>query len=241
MEKNTKKERVQKIISEAGYCSRRQAEDLIEKGKVTVNGILITIGDKASAKDVIKISGRKLTKAKKVYIMLNKPKGYITTNSDLYDRKKVIDLIDIPERVYPVGRLDRDATGLLLLTNDGDWSNSIMHPRYGKEKEYLVETSDRLDKETVALMNRGFKLKDGYIKPYVRMIKVNYFSGTIHEGRNKIVKRIFNHFDVRVKQLKRVRIGKYKLGKLKPGEWKFMEPENELSIHKQRRRAKKTM
>lgn len=217
-------ERVQKIIAESGFCSRRKAEELIQEGKVYVNNVKIIIGDKAGPDDEIRIGHKVIEKVKKVYIMLNKPKGYITTNDDMYERKKVTDLIDIDVRVFPVGRLDRDASGLLLMTNDGDWGNKIMHPRYDIDKEYLAEIDGTIDKETVARMNEGVKLKDGFVKPKVKLVSKDYCSIIIHEGKNKIVKRIFNEFGVRVIQLKRVRIGNYVLGNLKPGEWKHIKP-----------------
>lgn len=219
-------ERVQKIIAESGFCSRRKAEEHIFADEVSVNGKKITIGDKADAnKDIIKVGNHIIKKKKKIYLMLNKPKGYITTSSDLYNRKKVIDLVEaVGERVFSVGRLDRDSTGLLLMTNDGDWANKIMHPRYVIEKEYLAELDRPIDKKTLDLMNKGIKLSDGFVKPEVKMISKNYCAITIHEGKNKIVKRIFNEFGFRVIQLKRVRIGDYALGNLKPGKYKMIKP-----------------
>lgn len=229
--------RVQKIIAETGFCSRRKAEEFIEQGKVTVNNKKITLGDKAKETDLIKVGHKIIEIEPKIYIMLHKPKGYITTNSDLYGRKKVIDLLKgVPYRVYPVGRLDRDATGLLLLTNDGDWANKIMHPRYTIDKEYEAEINKFMDKETIAEMNRGFKLKDGYVKPFVKMISKNYCRVKIHEGRNKIVKRIFNHFGFRVSHLKRTRVGPYRLGSLKPGKWKYFTPKKDEFKTKERRK-----
>lgn len=217
--------RVQKIIADSGYCSRRNAEELIFDGKVMVNGKKITIGDKADPeKDTVQVKGQIIQKSKKVYIMLNKPKGYITTSSDLYDRRKVLDLITIKERVFAVGRLDRDATGLLLLTNDGDWANNIIHPSNNIEKEYMAELDDVITKESIIEMNKGIKLDDGFIKPKVKAISKNYCSIILHEGKNKIVKRIFNEFGFKVIQLKRVRIGNYFLGNLKPGRWKQIKP-----------------
>jgi 23S rRNA pseudouridine2605 synthase len=157
--------------------------------------------------------------------MINKPRGYITTSSDLYDRKKVTDLVkDIDERLFAVGRLDRDASGLLLMTNDGEWGNKIMHPRYNIEKEYLVELDEPISKDIVQEMNKGVRLKDGFIKPKVKMISKDYCSIVLHEGKNKIVKRIFNEFGVRVIQLKRIRVGEYYLSNLKPGKWREIKP-----------------
>jgi 23S rRNA pseudouridine2605 synthase len=219
------KHRVQKIIAEAGYCSRRNAEELISEGKVFVNGEKIKLGDSADfEKDEIKVNKQVLKPEEKVYISFNKPTGYITTNSDAYDRKKVIDLIDVPQRIFPVGRLDRDASGLLLFTNDGDWANKIMHPKFELEKEYHVKLDGWIDKKAIAAINAGLKLDDGFIRADARMISKNYCSISVHEGRNKVVKRIFKHVGLFVTELKRVRIGPYKLGQSKPGEWKFIKP-----------------
>ena len=225
MEKKDDLERVQKIIAESGFCSRRKAEEFIEKGQVFVNDKQIKLGDKADAsKDKIRIGNKQIKKKKKIYIMLNKPRGYITTADDIYERKKVTDLIDVGERLFYVGRLDRDASGLLLMTNDGDWANGLMHPSKKIDKEYHAELDRPIDKKTLGIMNKGFKLNDGYFRPRVKMISKNFCSLIIHEGKNKIVKRIFNEFGYRVIQLKRVKVGDYRLGKLKPGEWKYITP-----------------
>lgn len=220
------KERVQKIIAASGFCSRRRAEELIDSGFVTVNNKTISLGDKADSEgDVIRVRRHVIKPAKKVYIKLNKPSGYITTVSDMYDRKKVSDLVgDIDARIFPVGRLDRDVTGILLMTNDGEWANKMMHPRYGVEKEYLAKLDKPITKDTLFRMNQGFKLRDGFIKPQVKMIKKKYCSLIIHEGRNKIVKRIFNEFGLRVLHLKRVRVGRYKVGRLTVGQWESIRP-----------------
>ncbi len=216
-------ERVQKIIAASGYCSRRKAEELIIAGKVSVNGEKIHIGDKADfSKDTISIGDFVLEKEQKVYLALNKPRGFITTASDMYDRKKVTDLINLKERVFPIGRLDRDATGLLLMSNDGEWANKIMHPRYEVEKTYLAILDEPLVKEDKATIEKGFKLHDGFVKAKIFQRSKKEVEITIHEGKNKIVKRIFNEVGYRVLELCRLRVGKVHLGKLKQGQYRWL-------------------
>ena len=216
--------RVQKIIADSGFCSRRRAEELIIDGKVRVNTERIHIGDKADPeKDMISIGDFVIEPQKKVYIMLNKPKGYITTVSDLYERRKVVDLVKIGVRIFPVGRLDRDATGLLFLTNDGEWANKIMHPRYETEKTYLALLDEPFTKEAKERIERGIKLYDGFVKAKVHVLNKKSVEIQIHEGKNKIVKRIFNEVGYRVLNLCRVRIGKVSLGNLKEGKFRYME------------------
>ena len=217
--------RVQKIIADSGYCSRRKAEELIINGKVRVNGDKIHIGDKADPEnDTICIGEFAIQPQKKVYIMLNKPRGYITTVSDLFERRKVVDLVKIGVRIFPVGRLDRDATGLLFLTNDGEWANKIMHPRYETEKTYLALLDSAFQKEDKERIEKGLKLHDGFVKAKVKILNKKSIEITLHEGKNKIVKRIFNEVGYRVIELCRVRVGKVSLGNLKAGKFRYLEP-----------------
>ena len=216
--------RVQKIIAQSGICSRRKAEELIQAGKVTVNGEIVTIGAVAEDSDNIIVNGKEINKEEKIYIMLNKPAGYVTANSDDYADKLVTDLVDVPQRVFPVGRLDKDVSGLLLLTNDGDWGNTIIHPRFKKEKEYLARCDDMIPKDILQKMNGVTQLNDGKLQARVYCIKHPLYRAVVVAGRHKIVKRLFGHYGFRVKQLKRVRVGDYKIGNLKIGEWKFIKP-----------------
>lgn len=219
------KQRIQKIIADSGYCSRRKAEDLIREGKVTVDGEVTCLGKIADPEKAdIRIGKQRIEAAKHVYILLNKPAGYITTSSDKYGRKKVTDLVECGERVFPVGRLDRDASGLLLLTNDGEWANRVMHPRYGMEKEYLVQLADSLPKEAVKRLNGTIRLKDGKVDVKTKQLRKDLYSVVVHEGRHKVVKRIFQSAGARVRNLKRTRVGPYVLGRIKPGQWKFITP-----------------
>lgn len=224
--------RVQKIIADSGFCSRRKAEELIINKSVRVNGEKIKIGDKADTeKDTISIGDFVIEPQKKVYILLNKPKGYITTVSDMYDRRTVIDLVKVGVRIFPVGRLDRDATGMLLLTNDGEWANKIMHPRYETDKTYLALLDEPFTKEAKERIERGMKLHDGFVKAKVFVLNKKSVEIQIHEGKNKIVKRIFNEVGYRVLELCRVRIGKLHLGNLKAGKFRFLE-QKEIDLFK---------
>ncbi len=218
-------ERLQKIIAQSGLCSRRSAEKLIAQGKVTINNKIAKLGDKATNQDIIKVENKIIkSQEEKIYIALNKPASYTTTNKDRFAEKKVIDLINIPQRIFPVGRLDKDTEGLIFLTNDGNWTNKITHPKFEKEKEYYVELNKILKKEILNEINKGFTLEDGYIKPLVKIISNKSYLIIIHEGKNRIVKRIFRNFGYHVKRLVRVRIGKFELGDLESGRWKYIKP-----------------
>lgn len=213
------KERVQKIIAASGTISRRDAEELIKNGKVRVNGKKITIGDMADSRtDTITVSGRDLERTRRKYLLLNKPRGFITTRSDLYDRKTVMDLVPPDyQDCYPVGRLDRDAEGLLLLTNDGELANKVLHPRYRVKKTYRVWL-DRPFKDR-EFLEKGVRLKDGFVKNIrIFPVRKDCVDIRLHIGKNKIVKRIFKTCGYYVKRLKRIKIGKLELGHLKPGQ-----------------------
>lgn len=217
------KQRVQKIISNAGYCSRRKAEELIKRGHVRVNGDKITIGDKADPdKDKITAEGNNIFINKKIYIAFYKPRDVLTTLYDPSDKETIVKyFITIKERIFPVGRLDYNAEGLLLLTNDGDFSNLVMHPRYKKLKIYHVVLKENVKLNDLKLLDKELELEDGSIKvDSYKLINMNVVELKIHEGRNKIVKRIFWKLGYTLKKLKRVQIGVVKLGKLKSGEWR---------------------
>lgn len=224
-------ERLQKILSNSGHCSRRAAEELIKAGKVSVNDRIISIGDKADAsKDKIQVSGKPIGKDRKRYFAFYKPRNVMTTLSDPSGKPTVMRFIEgIPERVFPVGRLDYDAEGLLILTNDGDFANKIMHPRYETVKTYEAELRDRLRAKDLAMLKGKVKLKDGFVKiESSRMIHDNIIEISIHEGRHKVVKRIFKELGFYVKRLKRTKVGPLMLGRMKPGEIKEI-PEHILN------------
>ncbi len=225
-------ERLQKIISAAGIASRRASEEMILAGQVCVNGIVVTeLGSKADpATDTITVNGKPITiPDRKLYVLLNKPVGYMTTMSDPEGRPVVGDLLkDIEERVYPVGRLDYNTEGLLLLTNDGEWANRLMHPRHEVEKEYHVRVRGKVDGQQLKKLAGGVELDDGMTAPAaVRMIKDgdrnDWISVTIHEGRNRQVRRMCEAVSLSVVRLKRVRYGSLAIGPLKPGQYRLLD------------------
>jgi len=214
--------RVQKLLSNYGYCSRRKAEVLIQEGRVKVNNKLITIGDKASETDKIYVDNKLVNKQKSIYIMFNKPIRCVTALTDP-EFKTIMDYIDIKERIFPIGRLDYLTEGLLLLTNDGDFANKIAHPSNEITKTYLAGI-DNITDEQVSQIEKGVLLEDGKTSPAeVRKIKSNLVEITIHEGKNRIIRRILKKLDIKVSFLKRVRIGKLKLGKLEPGTYQHLK------------------
>ena len=224
-------ERLQKIISAAGITSRRASEELILNGNVTVNGIVVSeLGSKADpAKDVITVNGKRLqVNEKRVYILLNKPTGYITALKDSKGRQLVTDLLkEIPERVYPVGRLDYNTEGLLLLTNDGEWANRLMHPRHEVEKEYHVRVRGKVVDQQLKRMTDGIELEDGKTAPaVVRLVKDgeqnDWISVVIHEGRNRQVRRMCEAVSLSVVRLKRVRYGCLSVGTLRTGQFRYL-------------------
>ncbi len=224
-------ERLQKIISAAGITSRRASEELILNGQVAVNGVVVTeLGTKAdSSVDTITVNGKPLrVSEERLYILLNKPTGYITALKDGQGRKLVTDLLkDVPERVYPVGRLDYNTEGLLLLTNDGEWANRLMHPRHEVEKEYHVRVRGKVMDQQLKRMEDGVELEDGKTAPaVVRLIKSgeqnDWISVTIHEGRNRQVRRMCEAVSLSVVRLKRIRYGSLSLGTLRDGQFRYL-------------------
>ncbi|MBI2102451.1 rRNA pseudouridine synthase [Candidatus Woesearchaeota archaeon] len=222
-------QRIQKIICNSGHCSRRKAEELIKQGKVKVNGKVASLGSSAEETDTITIDGKPLRKERRVYILLNKPRGCVTAATDLRS-KTVMSYVRVKERVFPVGRLDFNTTGALILTNDGDFANKIMHPRYELKKTYVAEIDKPITYGMVREMERGVMLTDGVTAPArVRAIEPVLIEITLHEGRNHIVKRMFEHFGYRVKNLVRMKIGKVSLGSLRPGRFRHLT-ERELEM-----------
>ncbi|MBO7624169.1 MAG: rRNA pseudouridine synthase [Bacteroidales bacterium] len=229
--------RLNKYIANAGVCSRRDADLLIESGQVTVNGEVVTeLGTKIQPTDVVCYGDHVLQREKPVYILLNKPKDYITTTSDEYDRKNVMNLVAgaCPQRVYPVGRLDRNTTGLLLITNDGELAKKLTHPRYGVKKIYQVELDKSLSQEDFQQIISGLELKDGFIAPdelaYVGESR-REIGITLHSGKNRIVRRIFEHLGYEVVKLDRVYYAGLTKKDLPRGEWRFLRKE-EVNILK---------
>lgn len=227
--------RLQKIISDSGYCSRRKAEELIEKNMVKVNGHTASIGDKADPeKDLITVCGEKVdTKATTLrYIKLYKPRGYLTSMEDSHSDKLITDLIkDIPERVYPVGRLDKNSEGIILLTNDGAFANDITHPRKHIAKIYRVTIPSKVNEEQLARMAAGMEIEKGIVtQPCTVNVLVEEPERTvlefiITEGKNRQIRKMCNGVGLEVSRLKRTSVGGVKLGMLKPGEYRDLTVE----------------
>ena len=224
-------ERLQKLISQAGIASRRAAEELILNGRVTVNGTAVTeLGSKADPDtDRIAVDGKVLRfNASHLYILLNKPTGYITALKDSQGRPLVTDLLKgVEERVYPVGRLDYNTEGLLLLTNDGEWANRLMHPRHEVEKEYHVRVRGKVLDQQLKRMAGGIELEEGATAPAeVRLLKGSdqndWISVTIHEGRYRQVRRMCEAVSLSVVRLRRVRYGSLEIGAMKPGQFRYL-------------------
>ena len=217
------------MIADSGYCSRRKAEAMISQGRVKINGRPVKLGDKCGFKDIITIDGERLYMPKKknfVYIMLNKPRGYVTTVSDELDRRCVMDLMtDIEERVYPIGRLDRNSEGLLLFTNDGEFANSIMHPSRHISKTYRVTVRPDISDEQLVRLSEGIEIDGKKTLPASIVVKEKeqgrvFLLITIKEGRNRQIRKMCEAVGLEVARLRRISIGPLKLGMLKPGTWR---------------------
>ena len=231
-------ERLQKVIAESGYTSRRKAEELIKEGKVSVNGKVITeLGTKVSSKDTVEVEGTILSKEEKEYYLLNKPRGVVTTTSDDKNRKTVLDYIDTDARIYPVGRLDYDTTGVLLLTNDGEFANILTHPANEIDKVYLAKLKGIIKKEQIEQLKNGIMLDDTLVKASrVKLKKVNPDSTcmveiTIHEGKNHQVKRMFESVGFLVDKLTRKRVGIFTVDHLKSGEYRKLTPKEIQTVY----------
>lgn len=223
------KVRLNKYIANAGICSRREADVLIQTGSVSVNGTMITeLGYRIKPTDMVSYGGQTIKREKLVYIVINKPKNFITTSDDPYDRETVLSLIKdaCKERVYPVGRLDRNTTGVLIITNDGEMTKKLTHPRYEKKKIYHVVLDKTVTGVDIKQIKEGLELEDGLIQ----VDEVSYVSGAdkkevgieLHSGKNRIVRRIFEHLGYDVKKLDRVSFAGLTKKDLPRGRWRFL-------------------
>lgn len=221
--------RLNKYIASTGICSRRKAEEYILNGRVSINGQVITeLATQVENGDAVCIDDKEITlEERKVYIMLNKPKGFITTSNEQFKRKSVLDIVKVKERVYPVGRLDMDSEGLLLLTNDGDFANNIIHPTKHIAKKYEVALQEQVTQNMIFNLECGVDI-GGYItRPaIVEKINKNTVYITIMEGKNRQVRRMCEAVGNKVMNLKRVSIGNLELGNLKTGIYKELNKED---------------
>ena len=221
--------RLNKFLANAGVCSRREADEFIQAGLVTVNGEVVTeLGTKILRTDEVKFHDAVVSLEKKVYVLLNKPKDYVTTSDDPQQRKTVMDLVkDVcPERIYPVGRLDRNTTGVLLLTNDGDLASKLTHPKFLKKKVYHVHLDKNLTSHDMDQIREGITLDDGEIKAdaieYADDRDKSQVGIEIHSGKNRIVRRIFESLGYRVTKLDRVQFAGLTKKNLRRGDWRFL-------------------
>lgn len=232
-------ERLQKVIASSGVTSRRKAEDLIKAGKVKVNGRIVTeLGTKVAQSDRIEVNNQIIVKEPKEYYLLNKPRGVITSTSDDKKRKTVIDLINTTARIYPVGRLDYDTTGVLLLTNDGEFANIIMHPNNEIDKVYLAKLEGIIKGEQINKLKEGVTIDGIIVKASrVKLKKINQESNTslveltIHEGKNHQVKKMFEAVGYHVDKLTRKRVGIFDIRDLKSGEFRKLTPKEVQIIY----------
>ena len=230
--------RLQKYMAECGVSSRRRAEDMIREGRVSVNGLVITeMGVQVEEEDTVRVDGQIIRpEAEKMYIMYHKPAGEVTTAHDPEGRRCVLDHFrDFPVRLYPVGRLDYDSEGLLLLTNDGALTERLLHPSHQVDKTYLARVTGTVGQDTLRLLRQGVMLDDHKTSPAkARLVRQEALAAlvlvTIHEGRNRQVRRMFEAAGHQVLQLRRVRFGPLDLGDLPRGQWRALSPEEKRRL-----------
>ncbi|HOA96463.1 pseudouridine synthase [Acetivibrio saccincola] len=230
-----KKIRLQKYLADCGVASRRKAEELILQGRISVNGTVVTeLGTKVDYNDIVCFDGKRLKrKEDKVYILLNKPVGYVTTVKDQFQRPTVIDLVDVPERIFPVGRLDYDTSGLLILTNDGSLTYRLTHPKFKIKKVYRAVIKGIPSKEKIEKFEKGIEIED-YVTAPAKLKIIKSFKNTstveitIYEGKNRQVRKMCENIGHPVLELKRVGFGHLSLGDLPEGKWRKLN-KNEIS------------
>ncbi len=221
--------RINRFLASCGISSRRAAEKIILQGRVSMNGQVVTeLGTRIDElKDQISVDGKPVhLQKKKIYVLLNKPKGYVTTVNDERDRKTVMELVDVPERLVPVGRLDYQSEGLLLLTNDGDLAYRLLHPRFKVDKTYYATLKSEFDAQHFDLLVAGIQLEDGVTAPceaWFYGATADRIAVRIHEGRKHQVRRMLLELGYEVKNLRRVQFGPLELGRIRPGEWRYLE------------------
>ena len=223
--------RLNKYISNSGVCSRREADVLIAEGKIKINNkVVTTLGTKVAEQDEVVYNGKILKAEKHQYILINKPKNCITTVKDTHDRKTVMDIIEgaCDQRLYPVGRLDRDTTGLLLLTNDGELTKRLTHPSFGIKKKYVIQLENSIHPDSLKEMVKGIKLEDGEVKydevKYGRQqTDRTQLIVTLHSGKNRVIRRTMEYFEKTLLHLDRIEFAGIKKNDLQRGQWRFLD------------------
>ena len=224
--------RLNKYISNSGVCSRREADVLISEGKIKINNQVVTaLGTKVSKEDIVIYNGKILKAENHKYILINKPKNCITTVKDTHERNTVMDIIEgvCDERLYPVGRLDRDTTGLLLMTNDGELTTRLTHPSFGIKKKYVIQLENSIHPDSLKEMVKGIQLDDGEVK-YDDVIYGRQQTDrtqlivTLHSGKNRVIRRTMEYFDKTLLHLDRIEFAGIRKGNLQRGNWRFLDP-----------------
>ena len=224
--------RLNKYISNSGICSRREADVLISEGRIKINDQVVTaLGTKVKKEDTVIYNGKILKAENHKYILINKPKNCITTVKDTHERKTVMDIIEgvCDERLYPVGRLDRDTTGLLLMTNDGELTTRLTHPSFGIKKKYVIQLENSIHPDSLKEMVKGIQLDDGEVK-YDDVIYGRQQTDrtqlivTLHSGKNRVIRRTIEYFDKTLLHLDRIEFAGIKKGNLQRGNWRFLDP-----------------
>lgn len=225
-----KKIRINKFLSQKGFCSRREADKFILDERVTINGIVAKMGEKIDPEDDVSVDGERISKKinKKIYIILNKPKGIVCTTDSSVEKDNIIDYINYPKRIFPIGRLDKTSEGLIFLTNDGDIVNKILRAKNKHEKEYHVTVDKPINNDFVKKMSKGVPILNTVTRPCeIKRIKEYEFKIILTQGLNRQIRRMCEHFGYRVKKLKRIRIMNINLD-IPLGEWRYFK-DNEIS------------
>ena len=222
--------RINKFLSQKGFCSRREADKFILDERVTINGIIAKMGEKIDPEDDVSVDGERISKKinKKIYIILNKPKGIVCTTDSSVEKDNIIDYINYPKRIFPIGRLDKTSEGLIFLTNDGDIVNKILRAKNKHEKEYHVTVDKPINNDFVKKMSKGVPILNTVTRPCeIKRIKEYEFKIILTQGLNRQIRRMCEHFGYRVKKLKRIRIMNINLD-IPVGEWRYFK-DNEIS------------
>ena len=225
-----KKIRINKFLSQKGFCSRREADKFILDERVTINGVIAKMGEKIDPEDDVSVDGERISKKinKKIYIILNKPKGIVCTTDSSIEKDNIIDYINYPKRIFPIGRLDKTSEGLIFLTNDGDIVNKILRAKNKHEKEYHVTVDKPINNDFVKKMSKGVPILNTVTRPCeIKRIKEYEFKIILTQGLNRQIRRMCEHFGYRVKKLKRIRIMNINLD-IPVGEWRYFK-DNEIS------------